>query len=339
MDMNFNDIPLVELHLHIDGSIDVKKAYEIIKRDNIKLGFEINDASELEKHLKVNDGCKDLNEYLEKFSLPGLIMQTEENIKTLVEELVVSLANEKIIYAELRFAPQKHTSLDLDIEKATKSALEGIKNGMKRNDNIKVKLILCLMRNGSTSDNMETINVAKKYLDYGVAGIDLAGAEALYKTSEFEDLFKYAKSKGVPFTIHAGEADGPSSIRSAIGFGATRIGHGTTLIQDEKLLEEVKEKNILLEVCPISNVMTQAVSDVKNHPVKEYIDRNLNVCIATDNITVQGTTLRDNYKALIDAFDITLEDIIRLNINAVKSSFMDEKDKVTYVKILEAYLN
>ena len=265
-------------------------------------------------------------------------MQTKEHIFELTEDLVLRLANDKVIYAELRFAPQLHTKEGLAMEEVVETVIDAVNSGMKKADTIKIKLILCMMRGASMDQNRETITVASKYLDKGVCGVDLAGAEALFKTADYKEFFEYAKERKVPFTIHAGEADGPSSIKSAVEFGTSRIGHGINLVKDLELYEEVKNKNILLEVCPISNVKTNSIDDIKNHPIRKFFEDNLNVCICSDDMTVQGSRLRDEYELLKNEFNFTYEEMIKMNINAVKSSFMDEDDKLKYIHILENYL-
>lgn len=338
MDNILENMPLVDLHLHIDGALGVDKVYEIINRDNMKFDFDINSKEDLINKLTVSEDCRDLTEFLERFDLPVKMMQTKEHIEELTEELVLRLANQKIIYAELRFAPLLHRNEGLLLEEVVEAALNGINSAMSKTDSIKVKLILCMMRGASMDDNRDTITVASKYLDKGVGGVDLAGAEALYATDDYKEFFEYAKERNVPFTIHAGEAYGPSSIKAAVSFGTTRIGHGIKLVEDMDLYKEVKDKNILLEVCPISNLKTKGVNSIEEHPIKKFFDDNMNVCINTDDMTVQGSCLRDEYELIQKTFGFTYKDMIKMNVNAIKSSFLDDEEKVKYIKILESYL-
>ena len=339
MDEKIEYMPLVDLHLHIDGAIGAEKAYEIIKRDNVDVGYEINSIDDLKKHLSVSDDCKSLNEFLEKFDVPTKLMQTKEHIAEIVEDLIVRLSYDKVIYAELRYAPMLHTKEGLSMDEVMDSVLLGYDNAMKKVDSIKIKFILCMMRGASIDENRDTIVLASKYLDKGVGGIDLAGAEALYPTSDYKELFEFAKERHIPFTIHAGEAAGADSVKCAIDFGTSRIGHGIAIKDDTKVYNEIKDKNILLEVCPTSNLKTKTIDDIKDHPIKKFIDDNLNVCINTDDMTVQNSTLRDEYYILKNVFNVSYQDMIKLNVNAVKSSFMNDEDKLKYIKLLESYLN
>ena len=297
-------IKKIELHLHLDGSIREETANEI-------LGKKCN--------LKAKDKCEDLNEYLEKFEIPSIILQTKENLESVAYELALDLKKDNVIYAEIRFAPLKHLNGGLSLDEVITSVL----NGLSKVD-IETNLILCMMRNDSFNDNKKVIDLAHKY---GFA-IDLAGAEAIYKTKDFKELFKYAKSINVPFTIHAGEADGYESIKAAIDFGASRLGHGIKIIDSPDLINEAKEKGITLEVCPTSNVQTNAVNILKDHPIKKLYDMNVNVCINTDNRTVSNITLEDEYNKLKETFNFTNEDFLKMNLMAIEASFAQDKEKL-----------
>jgi adenosine deaminase len=297
-------IKKIELHLHLDGSIREETANEI-------LGKKCN--------LKAKDKCEDLNEYLEKFEIPSIILQTKENLERVAYELALDLKKDNVIYAEIRFAPLKHLNGGLSLDEVIISVL----NGLSKVD-IETNLILCMMRNDSFNDNKKVIDLAHKY---GFA-IDLAGAEAIYKTKDFKELFKYAKSINVPFTIHAGEADGYESIKAAIDFGASRLGHGIKIIDYPDLINEAKEKGITLEVCPTSNVQTNAVNILKDHPIKKLYDMNVNVCINTDNRTVSNITLEDEYNKLKETFNFTNEDFLKMNLMAIEASFAQDKEKL-----------
>ena len=297
-------IKKIELHLHLDGSIREETANEV-------LGKKCN--------LKAKDKCEDLNEYLEKFEIPSIILQTKENLERVAYELALDLKKDNVIYAEIRFAPLKHLNGGLSLDEVITSVL----NGLSKVD-IETNLILCMMRNDSFNDNKKVIDLAHKY---GFA-IDLAGAEAIYKTKDFKELFKYAKSINVPFTIHAGEADGYESIKAAIDFGASRLGHGIKIIDYPDLINEAKEKGITLEVCPTSNVQTNAVNILKDHPIKKLYDMNVNVCINTDNRTVSNITLEDEYNKLKETFNFTNEDFLKMNLMAIEASFAQDKEKL-----------
>lgn len=301
--MDTKKMKKIQLHLHLDGSVREKTISEI-------LGYNVC--------LKAKDKCIDLNEYLEKFNIIIDTLQTKEILKRVTKELIEDLIEDNIIYAEIRFAPLLHTKKGLSINEVIETVLENLKN-----DNIKTTLILCMMRNHSFDENLKVIESALKYH----LPLDLAGAEAIYKTKDFEKLFLIAKEKKLNYTIHAGEADGIESIKSAIDFATKRIGHGIRIIEDNNLIKEAIEKNITLELCPTSNIQTNAVDIYTNHPIKKLIDKGLRVTVSTDNNTVSNITLSEEYQKLVDNFNFTKKEFYNININAIDAAFTSLEEK------------
>ena len=310
--MNLSKFPKIELHLHLDGSVRPSTVSNILNLNK----------KDVEKEMIVDTSCNDLNDYLTKFDLPLKILQTKDNLIKVSEELANDLKKDGIIYAEIRFAPILHTNECLSCEEVIEAVIEGI----SRVD-IKINLIICLMRNVSEEDNYKVINAGLKYINNRVVGFDLAGAEAIYKTSNFKELFKYISKYNIPFTIHAGEADGIDSIKSAIEFGAKRIGHGVRIMDDINMIKYAKDNNITFEVCPTSNIDTKIYKEYKEHAIKKMYDNNLNITINTDNRTVSNITLTEEYNKLINTFNFSLEDIKNMNITAINASFISDIDK------------
>jgi len=321
----------VDLHLHLDGSITVDIAKQLAQVQNITLPTE-NDE-ELKEMLQVSPDCTSLNEFLEKFALPCSLMQTPEGLSEAVRLVANNIKSQGVVYSEFRFAPQKHTDQGMTQEDAIKAALEGLKK-----TDLKVNLILCFMRgDDNDAENRETLELAKKYLveDGGVVAVDLAGAEALFPTSNYADLFADAKEVGVPFTIHAGEADGADSVAKAISYGATRIGHGVRAYEDEAVVQTIKEKGIFLEMCPTSNVQTCAVSDMSNYPFMNYLNEGVRVTLNTDDMGVEGTTLANEYRYMENTFGLTAEQEQTLLRNSVDAAFTSQAVKDSLLKELK----
>lgn len=313
--IDLKDLPKVELHVHLDGSVRCDTVSEVLNRDLF-----------LVKHNMIaKSKCEDLNDYLTKFATPNEAMQTKENLRRIAYELATDLKNDFVIYAEIRFAPMKHLEKGLNKYEVIESILEGL----NRVD-IKTNLILCMMRGDSLQTNMEVIDLAKHFYKKGVCAVDLAGAEALYKTSDYEELFNYAKEVGIPYTIHAGEADGYDSIKSAISFGTKRLGHGVEILGHDDLIDLVKEKDILLEVCPTSNVQTNVVDKISNHPIRTLFDKGVKVCVNTDNRTVSNVTLTREYRNLLSGLNFNYEEFIKMNKDAIEHAFLsfEEKEKL-----------
>ena len=157
----------------------------------------------------------------------------------------------------------------------------------------------------------------------GVAGFDLAGAEHGHPASEHADAFRYAREHEIPCTCHAGEGDGAGSVRDAVhSCCASRIGHGTRLIEDPALTGFVNDRRIAIEVCLTSNVQTRAANSIEAHPLAVYLRRGLNVTLSTDNRLMSGTTLVDEYSLATHALGLGFDEIARLAINGFESAFL-----------------
>ena len=299
----------IDLHLHLDGSLSIESARELARMQNISL--PAND-DELRKLLTVGDECKDLNDYLNKFDLPMELMQTYEAIAYSFDKLERELAEQGLIYAEIRYAPQKHCLKGLTQEEAILAAIEG----NARNDFYSGIILCCMRGDDNKEENFETIRLAKKYMDRGVVAVDLAGAEGMFKTEMFEELFAFARECGVPFTIHAGEADGPDSVWNAIKFGAKRIGHGIRSHEDPELLAYIRDNSIPIERCYTSNIQTLGADYVNASIKKEDEYNGLNYVICTDNMAVSNTSMPEEFRRLREAFKLEDEDIKTLMENA-----------------------
>lgn len=308
-------LPKVELHLHLDGAVSIDLASKLTN-----LSIE-----ELNEKMIAKDKCLNLSEYLTKFDFPGSLMQTKENLTLISKDLVDRLEKENVIYAEIRFAPMFHINNGLTYEEV----IEAVLKGLKSNYNVKTNLILCMMRGLPKENNLKTIEVAEKYLNKGVCALDLAGAEDKYPIGEYLELFEIAKSKNIPFISHAGENGSAEEVRKAINVGARRIGHGIHAIESEEVLNLIKEKNILLEVCPTSNVQTNSVDKYENHPIEKLYKLGIPLSINTDNSTVSNITITEEYLKLSNYFNFTIEDYKKMNINAINHSFLTKEEKET----------
>ena len=326
------DYSIIDLHLHLDGSISLDSARELAQMQAISLP---ESDEELQLLLQVDEDCKDLNEYLEKFDLTVSLLQTKEAISTAVYNLESELEDLGLLYAEIRFAPQLHTQNGLTQAEIVEAAIDG----MNRCD-FRSNLILCCMRGDDNHEqNLETVYVAKEYLGKGVAAIDIAGAEALYPTENFEDLFRLAAQLEIPYTIHAGEADGPASVYNAISFGTKRIGHGVRSAEDKELIKILAEEGVALELCPTSNLNTNIFESLSDYPLVELMDAGVRVTINSDNMVVSATNVPKEFQKLIDTFDLTEEQLQTLAQNAIEASFADTETKDWLFSELEKRIN
>lgn len=328
----------VLLHLHVDGSLTP----EVVAALLIAQGKMFESWDDLKAQLQAPAECNSLEEYLTRFDLPCSVLQDPTSMYFAVEQLLEALANEGVKYVELRFAPQLHSLQYQASEKLRlvheRAIVEAAIQAANWATGIKANFILCCMRNLPDKErlgydpNYNTLKLAKEFLGKGVVAVDLAGAEARDETAQFERLFMTAGDMGIPFTIHAGEAGDSAewrinSIKSALSFGAKRIGHGIALENSPELRKFCKENRIGIECCPISNLQTKAVvGGIQNHPLPMFLNEGLLVSVNTDNRTVSNTNLDKEFELLAEV-GIGETEQKQLMLNAIEMSFADEETK------------
>ena len=311
---------MIDLHLHLDGSLTVDDIWFLAKEQGISL--PVTEKSALWPYVIAPENCKSLIQYLTCFDVPLRVLQSRSALRYATSSLLSRLSQQGLLYAEIRFAPQSHQAGGLSQEEALGAVLEGLRFGRDHLvSKLEVGLILCMMRgHDNGQENLETLRLAERYLGAGVCGVDLAGPEALYPTGRYQSLFAEVKGAGVPFTIHAGEAGGPDDVRAALSFGAKRIGHGVRSLQSPALMQELADRGTVLELCPTSNLQTKAVSGT--FPLQDFLAYGINVTINTDNMLVSNTTLEGEFECLETGCGLQWADRKRLITNAVKGSFL-----------------
>lgn len=314
----------IDLHNHLDGSLPVETVLELARMSGVALPADTVDG--IRAYLTVEPDCTSLNEYLEKFAIPVSVLQTEECLEKAVYDTMKDLDACGVCYAELRFAPGQHLQRGLTQEQVTAAAVRGLNKALAELP-IRGQLILCCMRGADEAVNRETIDVTRRFLGKGVCCADLAGAEALFPTADYKQLFAYAAEQGVPYVIHAGEADGPDSMWTAIEMGAKRIGHGIAAMQDEKLMAYLKDSGIALEVCVTSNVQTKGAASYEEHPILRMLDYGINVTMNTDNMTVSGTDLNNEANLIESCLGMTAQQENAMLENSVRAAFLSDEEK------------
>ena len=310
-------LPKVELHCHLDGSL----SRGFIEK---RLGREVSQSE-----LSVSEDCRSLNEYLEKFDLPGKCIMDETGLKEAGYDVLKSMKQENVCYAEIRFAPLLSETPDMNCNKVIEALLAGLEKG-KRDFGIEYGVITCAMRHHSEEENARMLRTAREYLGHGVCAADLAGAESLYPMSEFMELFKKTKALGMPFTLHAGECGNVQNILDSVEAGAGRIGHGIAMRGHADVQKELQKKGIGIEMCPISNLQTKAVAGPEEYPIREFLDGGLKVTVNTDNRTVSDTTMTKELEFIQKTYGIRDDEILCLMKNAADVAFATDsvKDKL-----------
>ena len=312
---------MIELHLHMDGSLRPATVMELADRQRVEL--PTRDLEELTReYLRVPEDCTDLVACLKRFDLPIRVLGTPEAIRRAAFELTEDLAGEDYEYAEIRFAPQYARFTGYEQQEFVEAARDGMREALAKYPSMKAALILCCMRgDDNREENLETIRLTARYLDGGVCAADLAGAESLFPTERFADVFELAKKLDVPYTIHAGEAAGPDSVRAALRMGPVRLGHGVRSIEDSALVKELAQRKITLEVSFTSNVQCKSFPTAAEHPFRRLYDAGVHVTVNTDNRTVSGITLAEEIRRIQKQFGFTKQDIDVMQQYAREAAF------------------
>ncbi|MFA9557024.1 adenosine deaminase [Evansella sp. AB-rgal1] len=318
-------LPKVDLHVHLDGSIKPETVLDLSIEEDVSLPS--NNITDLRNLLGIHGSCISLREYLSKFELVSKLLHSERALERVAFEIVEQASAQNCKYIEVRFAPQQHREKGLRIDEVLQAVIRGLKRGNETFD-VKARVIACCMRHHSIKQNMEVIEVASHFLHKGLVAVDLAGDEAEYPAYLHLEVFQYANKKGIPVTIHAGEAGGPENIYDAVTkLCANRIGHGVRLRENQKIYDFIRDQKIPLEMCPISNIQTKASKSWSDYPLKEYYEKGINITINTDNLTVSNTNLVKEYKIIMEKYKFTLKDISNFILNGLQASFLPEGEK------------
>lgn len=319
---------MIDLHLHLDGSLSEEDFKILSKVSNIPLG------DDFPNNIHVPSDCPSLESYLERFELPLKFLQEKEYLTYAISSLINRLYEQGLIYAEIRFAPQLHLLNGLTQEEVTEAVVNGLKEALKDKPDFNANIILCCMRQADEHTNLETVEVANKFKGNKVVAIDLAGPEALYPSTHYINVFNKAKEYGLNIIIHAGEACGSDEIMRSIDMGAKRIGHGVHLSLDPLTINRVINNNITFEFCPTSNLQTKSLKTYQDVPIMDFIRYGIKVTVNTDNMTVSNTTIVDEYKHLYHTFHLRKDEVYHLLYTAIQASFTSEIEKLELVKAL-----
>lgn len=323
--MNFLALPKIELHCHLDGSLRIETIIDIAQKEGIQLPSF--DKDELQKELIAPLECESLDEYLKRFSLPNLVMQSKESLKRITFELFENATRENVKYLEVRFAPLLHTLKGLGVEEVIQSVIEGMREAESCYE-IKGNIILSCMRTMSVESAFEVVEKGKKFLGKGVVAIDLCASEEEGFCERFVDPIALANEHGYRVTIHAGETGIGKNVLEAVELlGAERIGHGVFIKECAEAYKIVKERQVVLEMCPTSNVQTKAVHHYSEHPIYKFHKDGIKVTINTDNRTVSDTTMAKEIHLVNKEFNLSEEVYRQIYLNSVEASFADQETK------------
>jgi adenosine deaminase len=331
-------LPKVELHCHLDGSLRLETIWDLAQTRKIELPAKT--LEEMRELFRLKDqGTRSLVEYLRRFDYTLAVLQDAEALSRAAYELALDNAAENVLYLEVRYSPILHTRKGMKLTQIQNAVLDGLARA-EREVGIKTGVIVCGIRNISPESSLRLAELTVAYKHQGVVGFDLAGFEDQYPAKEHNDAFYLIRKNNINCTVHAGEAYGPDSIKQALhNLNTHRIGHGTRLKEDGDLLNYVNDHRIPLEICLSSNVHTGSVRSLAEHPLRLYYDWGLRVTLNTDNRLMSETTLTQEYLTASRTFGLTEQDLKNISIMGFKSAFMSHREKVSLLDRVLRLLN
>ncbi|MGE0309658.1 MAG: adenosine deaminase [Acidimicrobiia bacterium] len=338
--------PKALLHDHLDGGVRPATVIELAAEYGYR-DLPTTDAEELGKWFLAGAYRHELVLYLQGFAHTCGVMQHADALRRVAAECASDLADDGVVYAEVRFAPELHLEGGLTLDEVVAAVLDGFRIG-SQGRNITVYALLSAMRQAARSS--EIAELAIRWRDQGVVGFDIAGPEAGFPPTRHLDAFQLVQRENFHSTIHAGEAFGLPSIWEAVQWcGAARLGHGVRIVDDIEIVDGVahlgrlaafvRDRRIPLEMCPTSNVHTGAAASIAEHPIGLLRRLRFRVTVNTDNRLMSGTSMTHEFAQLADAFDYRLDDFEWLTVNAMKSAFapFDERLRIINERVKPAY--
>jgi len=327
--------PKVLLHDHLDGGLRPATLIDLAEQFGYR-SLPSTEVRGLASWFAESAYSGSLERYLETFTHTLAVMQTRESLVRVASECAQDLAADGVVYAEVRFAPELHTEQNLTLDEVVQAVLDGFAAGSlaaaEAGHPIRVRALLTAMRHAARSREIAELSIA--FRDRGVAGFDIAGAEAGFPPTRHLDAFEYLRRENAHFTIHAGEGFGLPSIWEAIQWcGADRLGHGVRIVDDievgrdgrvhlGRLAEYVRDKRIPLEMAPTSNVQTGAARSIAEHPIGLLAELKFRVTVNTDNRLMSGCSMTSEMTALTEAFGYGWDTLQWFAVNAMKSAFL-----------------
>nr|WP_201470263.1 adenosine deaminase [Microbacterium hydrocarbonoxydans] len=352
--VSLRSLPKVSLHDHLDGAVRPSTIIELA--DAIGLELPASKPGALGKWFATKSDSGSLVEYLKTFDLTTAVMQTEEGLTRIAREFVQDLAKDGVIYGEVRWAPEQHLAGGLSLEQTVEAVQQGIEEGEDAADraghSIRVGQLITAMRH--TDRSREIAELAIAFRGRGAVGFDIAGPEDGFPASNHREAFDYLAENFFPVTVHAGEAAGPSSIRSALLDGrALRLGHGVRIAEDLQVITQegdevqvqfgdlarwVRDREIPLELSPSSNLQTGAIAawgdTLADHPFDLLYQLGFAVTVNVDNRTMSATSLTRELALLVEAFEYDLDDLETFQFNAAAAAFLPVEEREELVEMI-----
>jgi len=317
-------LPKAELHLHIEGTLEPELMFKLAQRNKINLPF--NTVEDVKKAYQFSN----LQSFLDIYYQGANVLQTQEDFYDLTYAYLTKISNQNVKHIEIFFDPQTHTDRGINFETVINGIYNALETG-KKELNITSKIILCFLRHLSEDEAIKTLKKALPFQDKIIA-IGLDSSEIGHPPSKFKNVFEMARKEGFLTVAHAGEEGSPEYIWEAINLlKVSRIDHGVRCLEDQKLVEYLKETQIPLTVCPLSNVKLKVFQTMKDHNLKTLLELGLCVTVNSDDPAYFGGYLAENFQAIQQDLLLTDEQMYQLARNSFEASFLSQEEKQKFL--------
>lgn len=325
-----NDLPKAELHLHIEGSLEPELMLALAKRNNLTLPYSSIDE------IKQAYDFSQLQDFLDIYYAGMSVLINEVDFYDLTLAYLKKCHTQNIKHVEIFFDPQGHTARGVAFSTVISGIDRALKDGLSQYG-ISYKTIMCFLRHLSQENAITTLEQAKEYLHL-IDGVGLDSSEVGNPPSKFKDVFAKARKMGLKLVAHAGEEGPPAYVEEALDIlKIDRLDHGNRAMESEKLIAQLKQKQIALTICPLSNLKLCVVNDLSDHPIKSMLEQGLLATVNSDDPSYFGGYLIDNYLAIQEHLNLSEEQIITLAKNSFMGSFLSEQEKSEYLKEIDTY--
>ena len=322
-------VPKAELHLHIEGSLEPEMMFALAKRNGVALPYA--SVEEVSAAYQFNN----LQEFLDLYYLGMQALVEEQDFYDLTLAYLERVHADNVRHVEIFFDPQGHTERGVAFDTVITGILRALDEGQERLG-ISYKLIMCFLRHLSEEEAFATLEEAMPWLDR-IEGVGLDSSEVGHPPEKFARVFAKCRELGLKLVAHAGEEGPPDYVWQALDtLGIDRIDHGNRALEDSGLVERIAKDGTTLTVCPLSNLKLCVIDEIGESPVKVMLERGLKATVNSDDPSYFGGYINDNYRAIADALDLTIEDLAQLAANSFTGSFQSEDERASLLAEVEA---
>lgn len=312
-------LPKIELHLHIEGTLEPEMMFDLSQKNKIPLPYK-----NIEE-IKQAYSFADLQSFLNLYYAGASVLCKREDFFDLTWAYMLKCKEENIVHTEIFFDPQTHTMRGIAISEV----IEGITQALQKAEDelgISSYLIACILRHLSQAEGMECLKELLPYRKH-IIGIGLDSAELGNPPKKFKELFEFAKEEGFLLVAHAGEEGSADYIREALELGVSRIDHGVRCEEDEELVQILKEEYIPLTMCPLSNQCLKVTPNLRDHNALRLLNQGLCITINSDDPAYFGGYMNANFLSIFQALSPSKQDLAQFSLNALEASFLPQDKK------------